>query len=265
MSFIITIVPGWLIAIALFGLLWFGSRLGSRLRLRLNILSEAPYATSAAVSLLALMIGFTFSMALNRYDTRRELVIEEAAAIGALWQRVPLVPQPGQAEMAALTRDYANQRLSYFTFDIDQTSLLRADEAADDITQRLWQIVRDTSQANEVPLIARMLMDNLARIDDAAWRREALAREHVPAIVIDLLVIFSFFTAISMGFAAPRETRIHPTHLIFFALNASAILLTLDLDQPRTGLVRVSQRPMEEVIVIMAAGANEPARVDAVK
>lgn len=261
MAFIITILPGWFIAILLFGLLWFGSFIGSRLRQRLNIQTETPYATSAAVSLLALLIGFTFSMSLNRYDTRRELVIEEAAGIGSLWQRIPLIPQPRQAEMATLVRAYADQRLVYFTYGIDEDTQLRADEAADDITQRMWEIVREMSKANEVPVIARMLMDNLARIDDAAWRREALGREHVPGLVIDLLVVFSFFTAISMGFTAPRDKRVHPTHLIFFALTGSAIMLMLDLDQPRRGLVRVSQHPMEEVIAIMAAHAADPERL----
>lgn len=262
MADIVTILPTWFVAIVLFGLLWLGSRLGAWLRQRLKINSETPYATSAAVSLLALLIGFTFSMSLSRYDNRRELVIEEAAAVGSLWQRVPLIPQPQQAEMATLTRSYADHRLAYFTFGIDRDKALLADKAADDITQRMWEIVREMSKANEVPLIARMLMDNLTRIDDAAWRREALGREHVPGLVIDLLVIFTLMTAISMGIAAPRDKRTHPTHLIFFALTASAIMLMLDLDAPRTGLVRVSQLPMKEVIAIMAAHADDAERVN---
>ena len=262
MSIIVTIFPTWIIAIVLFGLLWFGSWLGSQLRLWLKVDSEAPYATSAAVSLLALLIGFTFSMSLNRYDGRRELVLEESAAIGSLWQRLPLIPQPQQTEMATLTRSYADQRLAYFTFGIDKDTAILADKAADDITQRMWELVRDMSARNEVPLIARMLMDNLTRIDDAAWRREAMGREHLPSLVIDLLVVFSFFTAISMGFAAPRDKRVHPTHLIFFALTGSAIMLMLDLDQPRSGLVRVSQRPIEEIIAIMAAYAGDAQRVN---
>ena len=262
MTAIVTIVPSWIIAVFLFGLLWFGSRLGSALRLRLNINSETTYATSAAVSLLALLIGFTFSMSLNRYDGRSQLVIEEAAAISALWQRLPMVPQPQQGKMATLTRHYADQRLAYFTFGIDKDRALRADQSADDITQRIWVILHKMSAINEAPLTARTLMDNLTRIEDAAWRRDAMGREHVPSLIIDLLVVFTFLTAISMGFAAPRDKRVHPTHLIFFALTGSAIMLMLDLDHPRSGLVRVSQRPMEEVIAIMAAHAGDAERVN---
>jgi hypothetical protein len=260
MSTVITILPGWAIAILLFGLLWGSSVLGNRLRMRLRTTSEATYATAAAVSLLALLIGFTFSLALNRYDNRRDLVVEEAAAVFSLWQRLPLLPNPQRAELAALARRYADQRLIYFTFGIDQDKALRADEAADAMSDRMWEIVRELTLAAEQPLITRMLMDNLARIDDAAWRREAMAREHIPFLVIDLLVIFSLLTATSMGFVGPQDKRVHPTHLLFFVLNASAIMLMLDLDRPRSGLVLVSQRPMIELAEIMAENADEVAR-----
>ena len=260
MNAIITILPGWLIAILLFGLLWLCSILGSKLRIRLRVSNETAYATSAAVSLLALLIGFTFSLALNRYDNRRELVVEEAAAIYSLWQRLPLIPDPQRAEMAQLDRSYADQRLTYFSLGIDKDHALRADQQADAMVERMWGIVRNLTLANEQPLVTRMLMDNLTRIDDAAWRREAMAREHIPFLVVDLLVIFSLLTAVSMGFAGPQDRRVHPTHMIFFALNAIAIMLVLDLDQPRSGLVLVSQRPIIEVATIMAQHADDLAR-----
>jgi hypothetical protein len=78
-----------------------------------------------------------------------------------------------------------------------------------------------------------------------------MARAHIPRLVINLLVIFSVLTAISMGISAPKDQRVHPTHIIFFALNAASIMLVFDLDRPRIGLVQVSQRPMLELREIM--------------
>lgn len=251
MSAVIDILPGWLIAILLFGLLWLASIGGNRLRQRMKIASETAYATSAAVSLLALLIGFTFSMALNRYDNRRELVVDETMAIYATWERLQLEPEPRRSEMAALMRDYAEQRLAYFTFGIDQDHQLRSDHQADVLMDRMWGIVRDLAATDEKPLISRMLMDNLGRIDDVAWKREAMGREHIPFLVVDLLVVFSLLTAVSMGFAGPQDRRVHPPHLIFFALTSAAIMLVLDLDRPRSGLVLVSQRPMLELRMMM--------------
>lgn len=254
MATIITIMPVWLIGIFLLCLLALSSWVGSQLRQRLQFNNEAAYAASAAVSLLALLIGFTFSLALNRYDNRRELVVEEAAAIFAIWQRVPLLKDPAHAEMAKLARRYADQRYEYFTKGIDHDNALRADRAADYTMDRMWEIVRGLTEAEATPLVTRMLLDNLTRIDDAAWRREAMAREHIPYFVVDLLIVFAVLTAASLGFAGQQHRHIHPAHLIFFVLVSASIWLIVDLDRPRSGLVLVSQRPLIEVSAIMATG-----------
>jgi hypothetical protein len=254
MATVITFLPGWAVAILLFSLLAAMSWVGATMRHRQKFSGETVYAASAAVSLLALLIGFTFSLALNRYDGRRDLVVEEAAAIFAIWQRLPLIAEPQRGEMADLTRLYAEQRLEYFTFGIDHDSALRADRTADITVERMWTIVRGLAEPQTPAITTRMLMDNLTRIDDAAWRREAMGREHIPFFVVDLLVIFALMTAVSLGFVGPRQRMIHPSHLIFFGLTSASIVLLLDLDRPRSGLVMVSQRPMIELLAIMTAG-----------
>jgi hypothetical protein len=253
MSAIITILPGWAIVILLWVLLSAAAMVGAWMRERWQFEREASYAASAAVSLLVLLIGFTFSLALNRYDSRRALVVEEAAAIFAVWERLPLESTATRAAMAPLLQTYAQQRLDYFTFGVDLDGQLRADLGADLTMGKLWAIVHGLAANNDRMVITRMLMDNLGRIDDAAWRREDMARAHIPFLVIDLLVVFSLLTAISMGFVGPPNRRHHPTHLLFFALNAAAIMLVLDLDRPRSGMVLVSQRPIIELQAIMAA------------
>jgi hypothetical protein len=252
MSAIITVLPGWAIVILLWVLLTAASMFGARMRDRWQFGRETSYAVSAAVSLLVLLIGFTFSLALNRYDNRRALVVEEAAAIFAVWERLPLETTATRAAMAPLLQTYAGQRRDYFTFGVDLENQVRADEAADATMGKLWAIAHGLAGNAERAVFTRMMMDNLGRIDDAAWRREDMARATIPFLVIDLLVVFSLLTAISMGIVGPAGKRPHPTHLLFFALNAAAILLVLDLDRPRSGLVLVSQRPMIELQAIMA-------------
>jgi hypothetical protein len=230
------LLPGPIVAMIMFFAFWLASWFGAVLR-------ERRQATND--------IGFTFSLALNRYDSRRALVVEEASAIHSVWRRLPALPEPQRSVLAALAIDYADQRVTYFTHGVDQDKQLRADTAADVIADRMWKNVQALPTNGADPMTTRMLMDALARIDDVAWRREDMARAHIPRLVINLLVIFSLLTAMSMGMSAPRDKRVHPTHLIFFALNASAIMLVFDLDRPRIGLVQVSQRPMVELQVIM--------------
>ena len=101
-----------------------------------------------------------------------------------------------------------------------------------------------------------LLVDSMNRIDDVAWRREAMAREHIPFLVVDLLVVFALLTAVSMGFSGVQGWRVQPAHLIFFVLVSAGILLVIDLDRPRSGLVLVSQRPMIEALADMNTAAG---------
>ena len=251
MSLILEYLPVWAIVLLLLSLFWTASFIGNRMRERMRVASEATYASSAAVSLLVLLISFTFSLALNRYDNRRDLGVEEAAAIYSTWERVQLLPPDKSTEMAGILRAYADERLLYFKFGIDKDDQMRADQSADDLMAKMWVLLRDEVATSQQPLVTRMLMDNLTRIDDAAWRREAMARARIPFFVIDLLVIFSLLTAASMGLSGPQGRRVHPAHTIFFLLNASAIMLVIDLDRPREGMIQISQRPMLELIEIM--------------
>lgn len=251
MSFILEYLPVWAIVVLLFLLLLTASITGNRVQERMRVANENTYASSAAVSLLVLLIGFSFSLALSRYDNRRDLGVEEAAAIYATWEREQLLPVTTRTEMARILRVYADQRVLFFSYDIDKEDQMRADKRADQLMAKMWILLREEVATNQRPLVTRMLMDNLTRIDDAAWRREAMSRAHIPFFVIDLLVIFSLLTAAGMGCTGPQDRRIHPVHLIFFLLNASAIMLVIDLDRPREGLITVSQRPMLEMIDMM--------------
>jgi spore maturation protein SpmA len=251
MTAAMTLLPGPIVAIIMFFAFWLASLFGAVLRERRHVTNDVFYATSAAVSLLVLLIGFTFSLALNRYDSRRALVVEEASAVHAIWRRLPLLPEAQRDKIARLTLDYADQRVTYFTHGIDEDKQLRADTAADIIADRMWMTVQGLPAAGGDPMVTRMMIDAMSRLDDVAWRREDMARAHIPRLVINLLVAFSLLTAISMGISAPRDKRVHPTHLIFFVLNAAAIMLVFDLDRPRIGLVQISQRPLIELQVIM--------------
>lgn len=265
MPAITDIIEGPLTATLLFGLLWLASLLGVRLRDRLKLGNDSVFATTATVSLLVLLIGFTFSLALNRYDGRRALVVEEASAIFAIWKRVPLAEPAQRDALARLVRRYTDQRLAYFTSGIDLDDQHRADEAADALMDDMWSLVGSPAAVAAQPVIARMMMDSLGRADDVAWRREEMARAHIPALVINLLVLFSLLTAASVGFSGPSDRRIHVTHLIFFAMTASAIMLVLDLDRPRTGLVQVSQRPIIELQAMMRQDAERSAAAASAK
>ncbi len=212
--------------------------------------AETLYATTATISLFTLLVGFTFSVALNRYDTRRDLVVEEAASCFALWQRLQLQPPPHRAPMAATMRAYVDARLKWATQGSETDRDRPGDAASDALMERMWNLSR---AAGGDGARLRLMADSLSRVDDAAWRREAMAREHIPLPVIDALAVFLLLSSVSLGFSGTGNSRLaRLPHLLFMLLATGAVMLVLDLDRPRSGLVMVNQMPMRELAGFMA-------------
>lgn len=237
------------------------AEVGFRLRQRGGTNGETAYAASATVSLLALLISFTFSVALNRYDTRREMVVEEAAAVGMVWQRARLLEAPARVAVEDRMRAYVDRRLAYFQGDRPTDRSRPSDSAGRHIRLQLWDVADDLNDAGAPPLMTRALIDALTRLDDAAAKRESIAREHIPLLVIEMLLVFSLIAAATLGYTgAIHGTVTRAANWAFFLLVSLAISLVLDLDRPRSGLVTVSQLPMHELDTIMDAPIGTEAR-----
>ncbi len=110
---------------------------------------ETLYATTATISLFTLLVGFTFSVALNRYDTRRDLVVEETAGCFALWQRLQLQPAPYRAEMAATMRAYVDARLAWANRGRETDRDRPGDTASDALMERMWNLSRAVSASRK--------------------------------------------------------------------------------------------------------------------
>lgn len=211
---------------------------------------ETLYAATASLALFTLLVGFTFSVALNRYDTRRDLVVEEAAACFSLWQRMQLQPAPYRAAMAATMHDYVDARLAWARRGLETDRDRPGDQASDQLMERMWNLTR---AAGGDGARMRLMADSMTRVDDSAWRREAIAREHIPLPVIDALGLFLLLSAFLLGYSGTADARLAgPAHFLLLVLATGAILLVLDLDRPRSGLIQVNQTPMRELAGFIA-------------
>ncbi|WP_426168454.1 hypothetical protein [Sandarakinorhabdus sp. DWP1-3-1] len=260
MNSLIDILPIEIIGPGLFLALCLVAEVAGRFRRRRALGGETGYAASAAVSLLALLVSFTFSVALNRYDGRRDLVVEEAAAIGMVWQRAKLLREPTESEVKASLGRYIDGRLDYFQRDRQTDRTRPTDAAGRSVRLSLWNVADRLNTAGDQPLTTRALVDALTRMDDAAARRESMAREHIPLLVMDMLAMFTLIVAAILGYTGAVHGHVtRMANWAFFVLVTLAIVLVLDLDRPRTGLITVSQLPMLELEAIVDA-RRPPAR-----
>jgi hypothetical protein len=210
--------------------------------------SDEGYILSAVLGLLALLIGFTFSMALDRYDARRVLVVQEANALGSSQLVVKLLDEPARSELEALLRSYIELRIAYHSQIMSGTEAQQALRAGNAAQQALWRRVTEYVQTHTTTQTARALVDNLTQSFDLASARRAEADAHIPSRVLQMLLLYTIISAALLGYVlAGGGNRHRVAAALFFAALSLAVVLILDLDRPRQGAIQVSQQPMLEL------------------
>lgn len=206
--------------------------------------SGPDHLLSAALGLLALLLGFTFSMALNRFDTRRDLVVQEANALGTTWLRIQLLNEPDRSDMSDLLRRYVDMRLLW-----SEAAYGRATEGQALVLQdELWTAMGKALRGDSPALLTRGVMDSLNESLDLAVARKAERSAHIPDTVLLVLLLYAVLSMIMMGsvLAVSRQSHRGETALLLILLTLAHMVI-LDLDRPRTGAIQVSQQPMEEL------------------
>ncbi|MEP9360818.1 hypothetical protein [Sphingomonas sp. KR3-1] len=259
--------PIWLIGIFLFaGMLAF-AWLGIRLRRRRDRAAggkidkddaQEGLIVSAVMGLLALLVGFTFSLALDRYDARRMGVLEEANTIGTTYLRSQMVDAPYRQRLSSMLSQYADNRIAVAQLSPGPklTELLARN---DQLITDLWtETVAAWPSLKHYDFSSSYLDTMNAMIDMDATRRAA-RRAHVPAEVFLLLFIYQFVAAGVIGYVLVGE-RGRQTAAFLFALFGLSLLLVIDLDRPTDGGIIVSQQPMLDLQAMIRA--NPPPTFD---
>jgi hypothetical protein len=202
---------------------------------------------STALLVLALLLGFTFSMALGRYDERRQLVVQEANDIGTAWLRAGLVPTPLGPTLQAALADYAQVRM---------TSPLPGETAklarAATLRNRVWALTA-TAQATLDGPRAVSLVSAINAVLDTGTSREKAVAARVPGEVMLLLVIFASVACFLLGYVLDAHGHRHRfASGVLFLLMGLTIMLILDLDRPADGAILVDQSAMESLVASLA-------------
>jgi hypothetical protein len=211
--------------------------------------NDESQVLSTALLLLALLLGFTFSMALGRYDERRQLVVTEANAIGTAWLRAGLVDGPAGTALQAGLGDYARARLALADAGEDAARIAAAEARAAALRGVIWQRAAAATAPIRTTAQAAALIEAINTVIDSAAVRANALESHVPDRVISLLIVYAGVAALLLGYVL-GATGVHhriATSLLF-ALLATTIMLVLDLDRPRSGAIQVSQAAMRDLV-----------------
>jgi hypothetical protein len=231
--------PFLVLAASLF-LFWISARVGASFRSRQRNVPEDEhedftFILGATLTLLGLIIGFTFSMAVTRYDQRKYFEEQEANAIGTEYVRADLLPAADAQRVRALLRSYLDHRILHYETRNDQ-QLRQIDSQTAQLQTEMWSAIVTPTAAQPTP-VAALIVAGMNDVLNSQGYTQFAWRNRVPHAAWMLLAIIAVFCNLLVGYVAHGRS-----FLLFLilpiALSISFFLIS-DIDSPRGGLIHL--------------------------
>jgi hypothetical protein len=244
--FLICLVSFFTLTLAALGGGWLARRAG-----REKAAQREGFAVieASTLTLLGLIIGFTFSMALNRYDQRKNYEEAEANAIGTEYLRADLLPSADAMKLRALLVEYLNQRVLFYTVrdsaELGQINLRTAGLQAD-----LWSVVRAPAAAQPTPVVA-LAVAGMNDVLNSQGYTQAAWWNRIPVAAWALMMVIAVCSNILVGYGARNAGEGRGILLVLPAVVSVAFLLIADIDSPRGGAIHVSPQNLLSLIELL--------------
>jgi len=196
---------------------------------------------AAVFGLLGLMVAFSFSAAAGRYDFRRDLIVQEANAIGTAYLRLYLLADSDQPPLRALFRSYVDSRLETYRKLPDLHAAEKELAHTGEIQGEIWtQAIADVRNPKSQPDSAKLLLPALNEMIDIITTRTMAARSHPPSDLFYLLLGLGLVASLLAGYGMGGGDRRSWLHILgFAAVTAVVIFVIVDLEFPRLGYIRL--------------------------
>jgi hypothetical protein len=231
-----------------------GWRLGDYNRRRPRHEKDAPIGTvvGSMLGLLAFLLAFTFGMAASRFDARKQLVLQEANAIGTAYLRAEMLPEPQRGEVRSLFREYATPRVQGVTWLM--TPEARAESGA--LHNRLWAAAVAATASNPDSILGGLFVQSLNEVIDLDETRVTAGRNRIPDSIWMVLYVVTILSMAALGYQFGLTGERSWTVIILLAMVFTGVMVLIaDLDRPQSGILQVSQQAMIDLVNNIGAPA----------
>ena len=197
--------------------------------------TDAALLLSATLTLLYFIIGFSFSMAISRYDLRKNCEFAEATAIGTEYTRADLLPPADTAKLQNLLRKYLEQRVLFYT---TRSAAVASEINAETVRLQtdLWASIRIALPAVPPPLMG-LLASGMNDVINSQRGTQAAWLNRIPIAAWVLMIAIATGCCWVIGYRA-RKTDWFAFMIVPLSASVSFFLIA-DLDSPRGGAIRV--------------------------
>jgi hypothetical protein len=249
-----------LVLLISFAVMWLSAWLGVFL-IRKQLLHESVredfgLVLAATLTLLGLIIGFSFSMVTSRYDQRKNYEEAEANAIGTEYARAELLPARDAAKVRALLRSYTDQRiLLYLTRD--EREITEIDARTARLQAELWSAILPPARANPTPVMA-LVVSGMNDVLNSQSYTQAAWWNRIPTAAWFLMAAIAICCNILIGYRAHDFKKEAVLLLVLPLVVAISFFLIADIDSPRAGLIRVKPQNLEALAESLRAPIAKP-------
>ena len=192
---------------------------------------------SATLTLLGLIIGFSFSMATTRYDQRKLYEEEEANAIGTEYVRLDFLPRDQSGVAKQLMLQYLDERIQWYSAG-DGSDISAVNRKTAEIQGELWAAVRPETVAHQTPVTA-LVATGMNDVLNSQGYTQAAWWNRLPTSAWVLMLVIALFANLLLGASAKISFRGRWLLLVVPAIISIALFLVGDIDSPRTGRIRI--------------------------
>jgi len=245
--------------VGMMALIAWGRRIGAR---RFAIEGESSTKGFVAVegavfALFGLVLAFSFSGALTRFDARRQLVIDETNNIGTAWLRIDLLPQDAQPAMRDLFRRYLDSRIQTYLKIPDMEAAKAETQRTAKLQGDIWKLAISSSQKTGTPQTAMLLLPALNAVFDITTTRTEAIRIHMPVVIFGMMGVLALACGLFAGYDMGDQPKFNLLHTVAFAAVFSiTVYVIIDLEFPRVGLFTVTDS--DQAMVDLRNSMNGP-------
>jgi hypothetical protein len=233
-----------------------GYRLGRFRRKCSEQEKEAPVGAmvGATLGLFALLLAFTFGLAAARFDARRQVLLDEANAIGTTYLRAELLSEPHREVVRQLLREYVDVRLKGVRTGMIEQAVGRSEE----LHAQLWAQAVAVGDKNPNSIVVGLFIQSLNEVIDLHSKRVMVGlRSRIPGPIWSILYAVAVLTLAAMGYHGGLAGTSRSLALLAVAFTFSAVMwLIADLDRPGEGALKASQ----QALIDLRSSMNPPSR-----
>jgi hypothetical protein len=197
----------------------------------------------AVFGLMGLLLAFSFSGAEGRFETRRQLIVQETNAIGTAYLRVDLLPEAAQPQIRYDFRAYVDSRITFYKeVTSDRARTIKNFEHSIELQKKVWTETVAAAKQTGSPAVLSLVVSSLNDMIDITTTRLVALQTHPPLAIYITLVLLALASALIAGFGMGDSGKRPWLHTLVYAVALTATVYTIiDLEFPRIGIVRVDR------------------------